>query len=107
MAQRIAIWILCLFVFLVVFTILLPLALSVGAGELASAAGCTLNEGQEHSCVIWGYDIGSLLLSIFSLGWVAVTGIGMLLMAAPFVGVAILVLSITAFVRKRTKHSQS
>ncbi len=85
--------------------LVLPLALSFSAGAIASAAGCNLNESQVHSCLVWGYDIGSLLASMFVLGWFAVAGIGILLVAAPVVALAILALGVTAFVRKRTKHS--
>ena len=48
-----------------------PLLLALGASELASLAGCALDEGSVHPCVIGGADRGDLLYSLFVLGWLS------------------------------------
>ena len=46
-----------------------PLFSVWAASEIASALGCTLNEGDAHPCILLGVDIGEALFSMFVMGW--------------------------------------
>jgi hypothetical protein len=47
----------------------LPLVSALGAGAIASANGCALDEGGIHPCLIGGVDRGELLYEFGVLGW--------------------------------------
>jgi hypothetical protein len=56
-----------------------PIGAGVLAGSVASAAGCTLDEGSVHPCLVLGHDVGDALYTGFVLTWLAfVTWPGML-----------------------------
>lgn len=48
---------------------LAPAASVLVAGLIATTAGCVLNEGNVHPCVIAGADIGHLLYTMAVFGW--------------------------------------
>jgi hypothetical protein len=59
-------------------------ALSAGtAGLIADGAGCTLNEGSIHACLVGGVDLGDTLYAMFVLGWLmlATIPLGAILLA--------------------------
>lgn len=68
-----------------------PVGLAMLAGLVAGAAGCTLNEGAAHPCVIAGVDIGGALYFFGMMGWLslATLPLGAIVFLA---GLAILVL---------------
>jgi hypothetical protein len=49
-----------------------PVILSLLAGMIASANGCTLNEGTKHACVVLGVDIGGALYAMGLAIWFSV-----------------------------------
>ena len=57
-----------IYALLVLYTIG-PLILAIGAGKIAEANGCTLNEGSVHPCIIGGKDWGHTLYSMGVMGW--------------------------------------
>ena len=48
---------------------LAPLLSVFIAGGIASATGCTVDEGSSHPCVIAGTDWGETLYTMFVMGW--------------------------------------
>lgn len=54
---------------LILVLALLPLLSALGAGAIASANGCALDEGSVHPCIIGGADRGDLLYELGVLGW--------------------------------------
>lgn len=49
-----------------------PVIVSLLAGMIASANGCTLNEGSKHACVVLGVDIGGGLYAMGLAVWFSV-----------------------------------
>lgn len=47
-----------------------PWVLTFGAGAIATANGCTLDEGSVHPCLIAGSDYGETLYTFGLMGWV-------------------------------------
>src|SRR5580693_6939704 len=78
-----------------------PLISAFISGGIASALGCTVNEGGASGCIFMGRDISELLLDMFVLGWLA-------LVTLPFgaiaFGVWLLVACIVAVVRRRRRR---
>ena len=64
------IWLNAMFVVIVLFAAA-PLLSAFLAGGIASALGCTLNEGGVSPCLFMGTDIGETLTVMFVLGWLA------------------------------------
>ena len=54
---------------LILVLAVLPLISALGAGAVASANGCALDEGSIHPCLIGGVDRGELLYELGVLGW--------------------------------------
>lgn len=54
---------------LIVLLAALPLLSALGAGAIASANGCALDEGSVHPCIIGGADWGEALYGFGVLGW--------------------------------------
>jgi hypothetical protein len=48
-----------------------PLISATIASGIASALGCTVNEGGASACIFRGSDIGETLADMFVLGWLA------------------------------------
>jgi hypothetical protein len=46
-----------------------PLISALGAGAIADAAGCQLDESRTYPCVIGGTDYGETLYALGVLGW--------------------------------------
>ncbi|WP_137156977.1 hypothetical protein [Rhizobium sp. FKL33] len=61
-----------------------PLLLALSAGLIAQTAGCTLDEGSVHACLIGGVELGETLYTMFVLGWLT-------MMTAPLGAIAGLV----------------
>jgi hypothetical protein len=55
-------------VLILLFTGLPMIGVLVASG-VASALGCTLNEGDIHPCPLFGFDLGGLLYDFFVSGW--------------------------------------
>ena len=74
-----------------------PILSALGAGVVAEANGCSLDEGSQHPCVILGADRGELLYTMFVLGWLglATLPIGAAALAVWFV------VAVVLFVRSR------
>jgi hypothetical protein len=51
---------------------LFPVLVSLLAGMIASANGCTLNEGSKHACLVLGVDIGDALYAMGLAVWFSV-----------------------------------
>ena len=50
----------------------LPIIGALGAGVVAYALSCPLDEGGVHSCPFLGADLGEPLYAFFVLGWLSV-----------------------------------
>lgn len=75
-----------------------PVLSAFAAGFIADAAGCVLNEGGSHPCLIGGVDFGDTLTVMFMAHWLA-------LMTLPVAALALVVwlvaLVVTLIVRRR------
>lgn len=49
-----------------------PLLMMFAAAWIASLAGCHLDEGSAHMCVILGSDRGEMLYTMFVSGWMTI-----------------------------------
>lgn len=49
-----------------------PLLMMFTAAWIASLAGCNLDEGSAHMCVIFGSDKGEMLYNMFAGGWMTI-----------------------------------
>lgn len=49
-----------------------PVIVSLLAGMIASASGCTLNEGSKHACLVLGIDMGGVLYAMGLAVWFSV-----------------------------------
>ncbi len=54
---------------LIVLVALSPIFSVVLCGVIANAAGCKVDEGSVHPCIIAGHDYGQLLYTLGVLGW--------------------------------------
>lgn len=54
---------------LATFASVLPVISALGAGMIADAAGCDVNEGSANVCLVAGTDIGPHLYHLFVMGW--------------------------------------
>lgn len=54
---------------LATFVSVLPVISAFGAGLIADAAGCDVNEGTANVCLVAGTDIGPHLYYFFVMGW--------------------------------------
>jgi hypothetical protein len=81
-----------------------PLISAFIAGGIASALGCTLNEGGVSPCPFMGTDIGETLVVMFVLGWLA-------LVTLPYGAIALAVWFVAAcavaFVAWRRRRQQA
>ena len=50
---------------------ILPVLSVAAASAMASFNGCVLNEGDAHSCMVLGVDVGGALYAMFVSGWFA------------------------------------
>jgi hypothetical protein len=66
-----------------------PFALALGASLIATSLGCELNEGDVHSCAVFGVDLGYLLYAA------GLTGL-ILLFGLPIAGIAFLIWLVVA-----------
>ena len=46
-----------------------PIAVAYLTGIPEYFAGCQVDEGSVHSCIVFGHEIGPLLYSMFVAGW--------------------------------------
>ncbi len=75
-----------------------PLFSVIVSSMVASALGCSLDEGSAHPCMLAGADIGGALYTGFVLGW-------LMLLTAPIVLATALfwiVVGVRALMRRRT-----
>ena len=70
---------------------LLPVLSTLAAGLIAAAAGCPLDEGSVHGCIILGADWGGTLYTAAMMGWFG-------LITLPFAAAFALALVLLAFV---------
>lgn len=71
------------------------------ASMVASLAGCDLDEGSAHTCVIMGADWSDLLYAMFVMGWLG-------LVTLPFLGLLVpawIITEVVHFVKKRRSES--
>ncbi len=86
----------------ILFLAFLPLIGALIAGGIASANGCTLHEGFENPCVVWGTDIGGALYPWAVAPW-------LLMVTVPGAAILLPVIGISAAVmisRSRKKASE-
>jgi ABC-type Fe3+ transport system permease subunit len=62
---------------------LLPLAAVILSALIAGYAGCQLDEGGAHPCVIGGHDYGETLVTMFVSGWFALITVPILMVLVP------------------------
>jgi hypothetical protein len=62
------VWLAITFVLILLFA-LSPLISAISSGAIASALGCTVNEGGASGCMFMGRDIGETLAEMFVAGW--------------------------------------
>jgi len=62
---------------------LLPVASVVFSALTAGSAGCQLDEGNVHACVLGGHDYGDTLYVMFVSGWFALVTLPILLVMVP------------------------
>lgn len=67
-----------------------PILVTALASLVANAAGCELNEGQVHACIIVGRDYGDLLYRMGLFGWVMLFTIPVGEVALAIFGIALL-----------------
>lgn len=67
-----------------------PILVTALASLIANAAGCELNEGQAHACIIAGRDYGDLLYRMGLFGWVMIFTIPVGEIALAIWGIALL-----------------
>ncbi len=48
-----------------------PMLLSLGAGWIANSHKCVLTEGGAGLCPVFGVEVGALLHTFFTLGWLS------------------------------------
>jgi hypothetical protein len=92
-ARKVMLWVLAL----IVLFALAPIISLVFAGSVASFAGCQLDEGSVHPCVLMGLDFGALLYAMGVAGWLA-------LMTVPLAGIALgvwIVAAVILYIRAR------
>ncbi|MCB4769706.1 hypothetical protein LGR54_13900 [Ancylobacter sp. Lp-2] len=73
----------------IVFLALAPLLSALLAGLIANLAGCRLDEGSVHPCIIAGRDVGEPLYTMGVLGWLSLATLpagGILLLAWAAIG---------------------
>jgi len=77
-----------------------PLLCALAAGWVANLAGCPLDEGDVHPCLILGWDAGPILYQLGVLGWfmLATIPVGTALMLA--VSLVLVVQLVSRFMRK-------
>ena len=63
-----SVWLAVSFVLIVLFAAA-PLISAFISGGIASALGCTVNEGGASACMFMGRDIGGTLADMFVAGW--------------------------------------
>lgn len=68
-AKRFPTWTYFVVLALIAVAALSPLISVLIASGIANAAGCQLDEGGAHPCLIGGTDWGDALLTMFVLGW--------------------------------------
>jgi hypothetical protein len=96
MSKKIMLLVLNLFIVVCIFLIGAAPIISVAiAGSVANAAGCQLDEGSIHPCLINGADYGDTLYSMGVLGWLMLASIplalGLLVIYAVVLGIIFLV----------------
>jgi hypothetical protein len=96
-------WILIhtLIIVLILLAGLSPLIVSLSAGAIANANGCTLHEGFVNPCVINGKDWGETLYTMGVLGWIALGTLPIALGAAFLYLVIVIVVAIILGNRRR------
>ena len=75
----------------IVVVAIAPLLSVLAATGIATAAGCRLDEGSAHPCVVLGIDLADMLYGLFVLGW-------LMLATLPLGGLALLVWLVVAVV---------
>lgn len=58
-----------LYLLLILALALSPVLSVMTASAIASLAGCRLDEGSVHPCMVAGFDMGETLYTLFVLGW--------------------------------------
>jgi hypothetical protein len=80
----------------------LPLVSLLLSLAIANLAGCALDEGSVHPCVIAGFDFGTALYTMFVFTWLGLLTLPALGLALPLWGVVELVVRRR---RRQTPHS--
>ena len=76
-----------------------PFVLALGAGCVAAALGCQLDEGDAHPCIVFGLDLGPALYATALIGVLMLIGV-------PVAGVAFLIWLVLAGVAWVVRHRQ-
>jgi hypothetical protein len=91
-------WLVWSLVLIVLFG-LAPLLVTLAAGVMASALGCSVNEGGASGCIFMGQDIGETLSGMFVFGW-------LMFLSFPAAAIAFVVwLVVAAFISIRRRRA--
>jgi hypothetical protein len=83
-----------------------PFIVTMIAGTIAEANGCTLHEGFVNPCIINGKDYGEDLYTFGMLGWLAIGTIPLAVGAALIYLLVVIIVNIILYVRRRNAAQQ-
>ena len=84
-----------------------PFIISMIAGSIAEANGCTLHEGYVNPCIIDGEDWGQDLYAYGMAGWAAIATIPLAVGAAILYVVIVVIVNIILALRRRNAAQQA
>jgi hypothetical protein len=99
--SRAMVWLAVSFVLIVLFAVS-PLISALISGGIASALGCTVNEGGASGCIFMGRDIGETLAEMFVVGWLEFVTLPLGLFALAVWAVVACVVAIVGWRRRRS-----
>ena len=82
-----------------------PVLATAAAGTVASSAGCDLDEGSIHPCLINGTDYGETLYTLGMMAWFTFFSVPLAVGLLAVYLIVIAVISIVRFLRKRKNAS--
>jgi uncharacterized membrane protein YhaH (DUF805 family) len=83
-ARRFPWWVYWVLLALILVLMLAPVASITAAGMIADSAGCRLDEGSPHPCLVNGVDRGETVYTLAMLGW-------LMLLTVPVGAIALIV----------------
>lgn len=80
---------------------LAPIAATAVAGTVAERAGCALDEGSIHPCIINGQDYGETLYTLGMMAWFAFASIPLAVGLLVVYGIVIAIIFLVGVLRRR------